>query len=385
LRWASSWTAVLYLFDLLPRSSAFWSHAYRSLEMALAHELVLDTTGMLTVILQRAIAYRSPKIATVAKHQVGADFVFVDPIRMEFDGLASASRNANTMSMWWKNSDGVMVCATWTPSTGWTSQQISAEGTTANGGIAAVSRIPSQCEVFWVNPFGAVEAAHFDESTGWSRYTLTPNHTAYLNTKIAAVSRIPTSIELWWIGADGSVRDAYWYEGSGWHFFTLAPAGSAATVSGISAISAYSNHMELWWISPDGSVNDAYWYDSTGWQRFYLAPTGSAQPQSSIASVSRMEGHMEVFWVTPEGAVSDAYYYPELGWQRFFLSPPGTASWLGGVVVEKLCRRGNRCKLVVSIRLDCFPTRSWRLSGIRIYCCFSPFGTYGDLVLFVPN
>jgi hypothetical protein len=154
------------------------------------------------------------------------------------------ARDPDQLDVFWVGPDGAIGSMWWNaaPGQSWGDHQafpVTAAGAGVAGGrVASVSRDADQLDVFWVGPDGAIASTWWNAAPGrnWGDhqpFAVSGPGASGPGSHLAAVARTPDHMDLFWIGPDGAVASTWWDSapGSNWgdHTpFPITPPGAGS-------------------------------------------------------------------------------------------------------------------------------------------------------------
>ena len=285
--------------------------------------------------------------------------------------VASTSRSADQMDVFWVGPDGAIGSMWWNaaPGQNWSDHQpfpVTEPGVARAGSpVTALSRNAHHMDVFWIGPDGAITSTWWDGAPGqnWSDhqpFAISGPGASGPGSHLSAVARTPDHMDLFWIGPDGAVASTWWDSapGSNWGDHTpfpitppraaIGPGSRPGTPSGL-AVARDPDQLDVFWVGPDGAIGSMWWNAAPGqnWgdhQPFAVTGPGAGVAGGRVASVSRDPNQMDVFWVGPDGAIGSMWWNaaPGQSWsdhQPFPVTGPGVAR--AGSPVAALSRNAH--------------------------------------------
>jgi hypothetical protein len=213
-----------------------------------------------------------------------------------------------------------------------------------SGSLATISREAEHLDLFWINTQGAIVQTWWKNSGNFTTPSnITNINVAHVKSGLAAVSRYPNSADVFWINNSGAIMQTYWQAGSPFRTPGAIPNATAKPTSALTYDLRTPENLDIFYIGTDNKVKQSNWNDNNGRFGTGTVAPASVVSNSSVTCKSRTKDIVNVYWIDNNGKIMQAYWYAGLSdWARGAVtnSVPATVGTISG----KITIPKNACK-----------------------------------------
>lgn len=248
--------------------------------------------------------------------------------------IAAASRDPNTIEIWWVATDGSVQGAYFYEGATWQRYTLAGPGSAVSNTVCATSCDPLRMDVFWIAPDGSIQGCDFQrrrDSSWGSPRTIHGGHSALISGRIEAVTWNPGRVAVFWTQANGDIEGSFATKDGEWVSRTAMSATGGSPTNDFKALGSPSgNGFDLVKVCSKDEIRTVSprWQPTADLPESFMADITSSSSAISRPSLLAIgdygDGHFAYWHATPSGGIVGAQKSPGGQWKRGDVAPDGS-------------------------------------------------------------